>query len=775
MKLSIAWIFDHIDADWKQCDIPNLIAQLGSKTAEIEAYHTLNGMTQKNNLFVVEITAIEEEMIVVYCAELKKTIDLPLRDHARNGSFYLVQITHPGVRWASSADLADQSTGGDKLLPPLRFEESFTDGSWKEMLVDDWIIDVDNKSITHRPDLWSHRGFAREVAVILDKQLKPLEQYLSDKKVVEEKAQVTVADFTIRNDAPTICKQFCAISIPKITYTPSLLWMARRLALVGSRAINAIVDGTNYVMLDMGQPLHAFDAAIVNTKTLVPRMAIAQEKLALLDGETVELSSHDLVITNGNTPLALAGIMGGLASGVSQSTVGIIVEAATFDPTAIRLTSLKHKKRTESSARFEKTLDPHQPPLALRRFVKLMDDAQIPMDASDTILSVGTPIKPTQITITHEFIEKKLGIRLSTQKIQDTLIALGFGVSCTNDIYEIVVPSIRATKDIGIPEDIVEEIGRLIGYNTITPALPLRLAAPVNTKEIHRIRAIKTYCAYSLAMQEICGYALHDENFLRTIAWEPRDAIEIKNPISEHWRRLATTLAPNLFAAIVQNSADHDHMRFFEWGRIWHKEGDNTTEKKSLAGIFFNKKQPVDFYQSKALLTTLLEELSIDATWHQSVLPLEEWYTPYQTATISHQGKTIGIAGIVISSFSQKHLDNGSAFLFEIDGDFLLAHTPPLKKYIPSSKYPCVVRDISMLVSLTTTVDHLTALIIPIDATIQSVTLVDFFENAAWEGKRAVTFRIALQKSDKTLTKEEIDAIMASVLQALEKTGAIIR
>lgn len=775
MKLSIAWVFDHIDADWQQCDIANLIAQLGSKTAEIEAYQQIDATTQNNNLFIVEITALEDGMIIVYCAELKKTIDMPLREHAHNGSFYMVALASPGVRWATNADLCGQAGGNEKLLPPLRFEQSFTDGSWKKMLVDDWILDVDNKSITHRPDLWSHRGFAREVAIILGKQVRPLEQYLSPKEVIAEKDEVTTDLLTIRNDAPHIVKRFCAVALPKITYTPSLAWMAYRLALVGSRPINALVDTTNYVMLDIGQPLHAFDAAAVGTKTLMPRMAKEHEKLALLDGETIELTPRDLVITNGSKPLALAGIMGGLESGVTEKTESIIVEAATFDPTAIRLSSLHHKKRTESSARFEKTLDPHQPIVGLRRFLALLSESRIPFQAADTLLAVGQSVTPTQIIVSHAFIERTLGLELASDAVISLLTALDFAVTKSHSDYQITVPSIRATKDIAIPEDIVEEIGRLVGYNTITPVLPLRHMTPLNTKPMHRIRRLKNYCAYGLAMQEICGYALHDENFLHTLGWEPRDAVVIKNPISEHWRRLVTTLAPNLFAAVMQNSADHDQMRFFEWGRIWHMVGESTSEKKALAGIFFDKKQSLDFYQAKALLTLLFKQLSLDVEWHKALSAPEEWYAAHQTATISHQGKTIGHAGMVSSTFSQKHLDGGNAFLFELDGDYLLRYEPARHLYVPTSKYPSVARDVSMLISLTTTVDELTELMRHSDPVIQSVTLVDFFQNDAWKDKRAATFRLTLQKPDKTLTKEEIDTTVARVIQAVEKRGAIIR
>ncbi|HSW74184.1 MAG TPA: phenylalanine--tRNA ligase subunit beta, partial [Candidatus Limnocylindria bacterium] len=552
----------------------------------------------------------------------------------------------------------------------------------------------------------------------------------------------------------------------------SAWWMAHRLCRVDARPIDYTVDATNYVMFDLGQPLHAFDAATL-AKSIGPRWARPGEKLVLLDGATLELDAHDMVIADDTKPLALAGIMGGAASGVTVTTTSLLVEAACFDATTIRRSAWRHKIRTEASARFEKTLYPVGIIAALERFVCLLAQGRGSIQTSD-IMVCGKNPAPVIITISHTFIESRLGIQLQPSVVGELLHSIAFAVVYKEGTYTITVPSFRATKDITIKEDILEEIGRLIGFESIAPVLPYKPLQPSDVTPVLRVREIKRIMATALGARELYTYAFYDEEFLRQLQWQPDARLEVQNPVSEHWRRLVTSLVPHLIKAVAQNAPEHDTLRFFEWARTWTREGDKGIEKKSLAAIFFDKKQAIDFYHAKEMVTTLLAALDLSVTWQRVDSPEQPWFMPYQTATLWHGTTKIGIAGKVRQPFLHT-VAEGDAFIMELEGDFLESYKRPLQKYVPASKYPEVLRDISMLMPLQYTVDELMAAVSALSPRIVSVALVDFFTKQEWTDKRSLTLRLTLQDEHKTLTKEEVDQIVIKATDMLTSKGAVVR
>ncbi len=770
MKLSISWIFDHIDGQWRSIPIEQLMDKCIQTTAEIEGFYKVSCDL---SLFTLgHVSAVNPTTITVFSPELNKEFLLPSRQMVETGSWYLIKTDGT---WATMKDLGSAK---EHQLPALYIPETLRSGSWKKQFeAEDYIIEVDNKSINNRPDLWGHRGFAREIAAMFNLQLKPLEPMLADILVHTYGNQSTPTatnDLTIQNQAFPGCKRFAALPVTSIDSYPSLLWMASRLCRVDSKPISAIVDTTNYVMFDLGQPLHAFDAQAVATKTIAPRYAQHGEKLQLLDGAMVSLTKDDLVITNGTTPLALAGIMGGAASGVGPSTKALVVEAATFDAGIIRTTAARHKIRTEGSARHEKSLDAHQLVPALQRFAHLLAQAGIAYEAG-SIGVCGDAPPAIVITVEHTFIERCLGVSLQKEFVHATLTKLGFDVTERAGIYTITVPTFRATKDIAIKEDIVEEVGRFYGYSNIRPELPSLRMQPSNLTSLLRVRNIKQYMAYSAQMYELSTYAFFDEQFLSLLEWQPHNYAEVQSPVSEQWRRLVTTLVPTMFRAVHVHSADQDQLRFFEWARVWLSREDKVTEKKMLTAIIYDKKEPVDFYQAKTLVDNLFEMLKIDVQWIKASRPLDPWYAPYQTATLQCDNRTIGTMGKVDSLWFNK-VAPGDACILEIDGDFLIDYIEPVKKYVPSSKYPEVVRDISVFVPLEMTVDRLQALVREVDPWIVNVEQTDMFEKAELGAVRSITLRLAVQ-ADKTLTKEEVDGLIERVQQKIVSTiqGAALR
>jgi len=776
MKLSLAWLFDHIDADYKTIAITDLVNRFNTTTAEIE--HVTHVELNLNPYSLVTVTGMNAD-ITVKSDEWQREFALPLRPDAKIGTCYLVKrtVTDEGQNY-SWAKVQEWHSSKEGLMPAFLCAENIRAGAWKRTFeVDDYILELDNKSITHRPDLWGHRGVAREIAALFDFKLKPeagfvapLEVRLYDSAVSATPASpisITVSD-------TTICKRFSGLYIDAVVPQASSLWMAYRLARVDNRPINALVDATNYVMLDIGQPMHAYDADSMSTKHVAPRYARTGQTLALLDGQTIKLTNDDVVVTDGNNPICLAGIMGGFSTALSDKTTRMFVEAACWNAGTIRRTAMHHKLRTEASARVEKSLDPEQTIVALKRFVRVLQDMQIPMNVAPTIASVGIQPSTIVITVMHNAIEQSLGTQVTPERVVMILEKLDFGVQRVDGGYAVTVPSFRASKDVSIKQDIIEEIGRYVGYASIEPVLPDKKTTPFDMHGVQQIRALRAHAAYALAMRELYNYSLYDEQFLRELNWEPTKAVDVKNPVSEHWRRLVTSLIPHLIRAIAHNSADNDQLRFIEWGRTW-TQNNEIIEHKVFAGIVFDKKNTVDFYSAKENVQSLCTIAGMThVLWRRVDTPEQPWFLPHQTADIIHNGTVIGRTGKINPLFLHT-VTEGDAFIFECDATYFRDYQAPVHHYIPASKYPDVVRDISMLMPRARTADEVAAAIAAAHPTIVDVTLVDFFHKSEWGDRTSLTFRFVLRDTEKTLTKPEVDAVVHYVTQALEELGAEIR
>lgn len=779
MKVSLAWIFDHIDAELPAVSIQELVTLFNKTTAEIEGYQHI--ALDKERFALAQVISIGQERVVVNVFEWQADTELPVRKDLVQGYFYLiVKGDHGTVDWARSLDLGG---GKDNLLPAIFVSHEADLGSWKDFFEwNDYILEVDNKSITNRPDMWGHRGFAREIAAMLDLPFKPLDSLLANIPVVERENSSYQADvkgnpFTMTISAPDLCSRFSGMYIPTVRATASLLSMAHRLLRVDAKPINYVVDATNYTMLDLGHPMHAFDADIIPDQRIEVRRARNKEMVTLLDGQSVELTDADCVVTDGNKPIALAGIMGGQQSGVSATTKALFLEAAHFDPIAIRLTAARVKSRTEASARFEKTLDPNSITDVLRRFGKLLEDAKVATLSSAAIVALGSRAQKQRITIEHAFLEKRIGTTLSPDFVAHVFKKLSFVCEISHDqgeiIYHLTIPSFRSTKDVRIKEDVLEEVVRFFGYENIPLSLPERRMAPISLHATQVVQRIKQCMAYSLRMKEVYNYAFFDEEFLQTVPFNPEHAVVMHNPVSENWRRLVTSLSINLFKLVQQGAADYDTVRLFEWGRVWTQNSE-VEEKKVLAGILFERKKKIDFYQAKDELMTLFSLLSLPVSWQKIDTPLVPWYAPYESAYLVHNGVTIGAAGIVDHSFLST-VAEGSAFIFELDGDFLMNYTAPTSLYTAPSRYPSVSRDISLLVPLSYTVDYIQQQIRAAHLTITDVELVDFFVKDEWDNEKSLTFRYTIVDTTKTLTSDEIQTISSCVAQVLHECGATVR
>lgn len=814
MRLSIRWIFDHIaqKLDWQSFNIDDLVKLLNKTTSEIE--YVEHFKLDLNQFTIVKIIERSNPNIKVRSSELNLEFSLSERQDALVGSCYLVKYipsTH-SYSWATAADFGSEKS---YMLPAIQ-----DDKYWKNNFeLEDYILILDNKAISHRPDLWGHRGFAREVAALTGYDLKPIEQLITYKPVEQFPGNVNIAHngpFSIEikqlKTGTAICKRFAGLYISEISNLPSDLTIASRLIRVDAKPIDFLVDATNYVMFDLGQPIHAYDADKISSKKLVIQSANG-DVLKLLDGSEVVLDSKDCAIYDGgqlgiSKPIALAGIMGGMSTGVSSGTKSIFLESANFDGPSIRHTSMRLKKRTEASARFEKSLDPNQNVDGILRFLNLLEQNNFCYVSSEAVTSLGAKAEEKSVKVNADLIKKLLSVSIEPKVVTKILTKIGFGVESDNSNYLVKVPTFRGTKDITIPEDIVEEIGRFIGYEVIDLELPKRVMSAFDFKSVQNIRDIKRHLAYGLQMNEIQSYAFFDEEFLRELGYDPGKTVEVINPQSEHWRRLITSLVPNLIKVVNTNKHKQDRFRYFELNRVWRRldrfglvndlnvshsdtKGNNSRdfnaiEAFELSGIIGEHKKELGFYECKNILNSLFEFLQINVKWRKPELKdlgykkLEPWYYKYETAELTFDNQAIGLAGMADTRFLNKIMPEGKVFIFELNADFLINSRPEFKKFVPLEKYPEVHLDISILVPDFVTVHDIEKLIKTtkthgIDSKITKVTLLDFFEKEEWGNKKSLTFRIAIYDEHKTLVKTEVDQIYQNIVVEIEKLGGVIR
>jgi phenylalanyl-tRNA synthetase beta chain len=795
MKLSLAWIFDHIDADWKKQDANAIFSKFNTSTAEIESFHKFN--FNLNNFYLGKITSNSGQTVKLLVPELNKEIELARRQEESDAMYvhlpcpvFMIKKIENTFYWANLVDFGLEQTG---LLPAFDVSEKDLAGNWKSIFEsEDVILEIDNKSITHRPDMWGHRGFAREIAMLLDLPFKDSDLFLTDKNILyfDEKSRVTdKSPVVIENHSPEACKRFTGLYFKSIENKPCNIFVASRLLKVGQRPINGIIDLTNYIALEWSQPVHAYDTTTIADKKIVVRMAKPGEFIELLDGNRLELTNQDLVIADAKAPMCLAGVRGGAGKSINNSTTSVLFESATFDSGTVRRSALRHKTRTDSSARFEKTLDPNQAPQATQRFLKLLDECKIKFECDSDIVCIGQPVQDSIIEVSHDFLEKRSGVQLQESDVVRPLTKLGFGVAVKKTpetvIYVITVPSYRGTKDIKLKEDILEEVIRCYGFNRIPLNLPVFVRKPFDLTPQTRLRKIKSYLVGGAKMSEQQNYIFFDEDFLAELGLSQANTVNVVNPVSQNNFRLVTSLVPGLLKNIKTNHVHNDSLAIFEFARIWGLDSKTPVEHRSLAGMFFEKHGAVDFYKCKQHIIDLLEAIDLDVKkleWQtlrqaQDEKPESEWYREYQCAKILYDGKRIGVAGNVnpVLLSKLKIHENNTAFIFELDGDWLLNAPAMLKRYKQIGKFQETYFDLSFLVPLMLLTKEIEAKIYKVKPLIKKVEVIDFFEKADWTDVRSQTFRVWLEHLEKTLEKEEIDQVMQDTIKAIESLGAKLR
>ncbi len=450
----------------------------------------------------------------------------------------------------------------------------------QELPPPDSIIEIDNKSITHRPDLWGHYGMAREVAAITGSSLRdPVNMALLP--ALGGPLKIEIEDLALS-------PRYSALVFENVTVQPSPLWLQQRLTAIGLNPINNIVDLTNFIMAELAQPMHAFDRAKLVGDTIWARAAREGERAPALNGEEYDLTPANLVIADASGPIAIAGVIGGRDSAISASTTSIVLESANFNASSVRKTSSALKLRTDASMRFEKAQDPVTTVRALARAMELL-----PLISPGIRLVGGLADVSTQLTVASpikldpDWLGRKLGRTIDSAEVRRILESLGFGVSAD---FLVTVPSWRATKDIALPEDLVEEVGRMIGYDSIPPTPPLVPCTPsYDPPEREFLRTVRRTVA-AQGFTEVSNYSFISEEEARRFGFSVEDHIRVLNPIAAGQELMRTSLLPGIYRNIVENAKHFDQFRIFEIGREIHKnEKAKPIERPHLMAAIYSK------------------------------------------------------------------------------------------------------------------------------------------------------------------------------------------
>lgn len=637
--------------------------------------------------------------------------------------------------------------------------------------MEDTIYVVDNKSITHRPDLWGHYGIAREVAAVFERKLNPMTATMPE-------GQETV---TIENEAPEFCPRYSATLFTGIQVGPSPEWLTKRLEAVGSRSINNVVDATNYVLYELGQPLHAFDRKKLSSSKIGVRLAHEGEVFQTLDGVERKLLTSDLVIADQAKAVALAGVMGGENTEVDETTTEVLLESANFHPATIRRTANRLALRTDAANRYEKSLDPAMTEIAVRRFYELLRETCPGL----TVVAQGdcwpNPPSITRIGISSEFINRRLGTNLPVDRMKHIFECLGFGVE-GNDPWTVVVPTWRATKDVGIPEDLVEEIGRVFGYDNIQPEAPTVAVAPPRQEPLDLLaRQLREIASVSCGFTEVYCYSFNGEEEVKKLGLAPEKHLQLANPLNQEQTLLRRSLLPNLLLAARENFKRFDRFALYEIGKVYLTDDPKELpqEPLHLCAVVGGRKSPNGelFFEGKGLAERILAEVGIENLVIEPGKEVEGWMHPGRTAFLKQGETVLGTITELHPKVAQAFDLGGALGVVMLDADRLQAAKKKERTFEGVPVFPPVTFDVSVLVDRQVLVaDVEKALKNSERKLLKQVTLFDIYEGKNLpEGKKSLAFSLLFSSPERTLEPKEIEKLQTRVTGALERQGYSVR
>ncbi len=629
--------------------------------------------------------------------------------------------------------------------------------------VRDWAIEIDNKSITHRPDLWGHLGMAREVAAILGKRLcDPVKPHLLPEGPAAVK--IEIPDFTV-------CPRYSALVIENVTVRPSPLWLQCRLTAVGLNPINNLVDLTNYVMAELAQPMHAFDRDLLKGDTIWARPARPGERFVGLNEEEYSLTPANVVIADGGGAIALGGVIGGLESAITGKTTSIVLESANFQGAGIRKTSSALKLRTDASMRFEKSQDPHNTVRGLARAVELLEHLSPGFRIVGGVADGWRPVPPPPpIELPMDWLERKLGRAVGEDEVRDILERLSFGVSAARPGRLVVtVPSWRATRDISVKDDLVEEVGRMVGYDSITPQAPLvaTTVPPVNEERAYH-HAVRDMCA-AQGFTEVYNYSFVSEEQARAFHLDPAAHLAVANPIASDQGLLRMSLVPGVWSNIVENSKHRDEFRLFEIGREIHKrEAGLPEEIPHLAAAVYARHGDgvAGLFEIKRLAECVMPGVEARPA---AACAYEH---PARSGELIWRGRAVGR----LFELHPSMVEGRAAVL---DVDLALAHelSAAEKRYTPIRRFPSTAFDLSVVAKQRELVADLRGMVAGFAGPmLESIVYLRQYSGPPLpEDAKSVSFRLTLGSPERTLSSEEAGQIRAAIIEGMRGLGYELR
>ncbi|NLD05521.1 MAG: phenylalanine--tRNA ligase subunit beta [Synergistaceae bacterium] len=636
--------------------------------------------------------------------------------------------------------------------------------------LNDIILEIDNKSLTNRPDLWGHYGMARELAAIYNCKLMPL-----------EKAVLPTAgsgDLGIKIENPDRCPRYAAITFKNIKNIPSPFELRSMIWRIGMRSINLPVDITNYVMLATGQPTHGFDKNHIKGNIHV-RTAKEGEKLELLDGEILDLTTSDLVIADEKNPVGLAGIMGGKLDSILQDTSEIILEIANFTAMGIRRTAQRFDLRTEASSRYEKSIEPQRVDDALAVAVNMFKEYFPESEIAGFVDSYPLPLKNSEVEVPLSFLSRRLGKELTAEEVIGILDNLGFKTEANDGMLHVTAPSWRSTGDISLPDDILEEVARLMGYENFDFIAPtIVLEKPINQRKVEMERSIREYLAFRCGMQEIFTYPWIEDEYIEASCADTNEMLCLSTPPSPDESRLRSTLIPGMMKGVFTNLRYFDSFRIFELTQVFsdknYRSISDPIEKlpeiaRHLGGAFVGADPRLLFRQAKGVLEYMHRAVHMEPLcFAQTTKP--QWADDKLWLNVMYENEPIGSIGLIsLKSARKAGMKRSMTVLFEIDVEKLVPLASRQNRYMHLPEYPCVNFDLSIVFDEKVTWAEIYAIASKVEL-VREVRFIDEYRGPqVGEGKKSVSFRTRISSDEGTLTSEKIEMITKQMMKKMSK------
>lgn len=783
MFLSMNWISDFVDLSG--LDKLKLINQFSLSTAEVEndiyfkgsdlsgvvvaEIKSVENHPDSKKLHLLKVDAGESELTDVVCGAPNVRVGMKTAFAKVSAKIGEIEIAPRKLAGYLSNGMccSEKEIGiSDDNSGIMEITDDIPNGTDLKSVyaIDDIIFEVDNKSLTNRPDLWGHYGIAREFAALSGRPLKNIGGVDLSKYDSLPKVDMKIED--------SLCQRYSCLQVENIKRTVSPVDMRIRLYYCGMRAINFLADLTNYLMLEMGQPMHAFDSRKVE-KIRIKRFD-TPFTFQTLDGVERNIDENTLMICNDNTPVAIAGIMGGLDSEIVDDTTTLTLESATFNAASVRKSTVRLAHRTDASMRYEKCLDPEMTVTAIARFVELLQK----YDDGASVVSALTDdyayhYDNVELKFDKAFVDKYTGIDISNDTIVKTLKSLGFGVELENDSFTVDVPSWRATKDVTMKADIIEEITRIYGYDNFdvhTAVAPLYPVRPSIEKTVED--KIKDLLVKRFSLHELHSYVWSYYDELKAIGLDADGVIKLDGATNPNIETIRRSIIPTQLCQVKSNTSFALRFGIFEIGRVVTclDENNNCIEKKKLAITLFSKIAPVSvlFYKLRDILEIMSDDIKHKPLTFEAKQAEYPYQHPVNLNRVFCDGVEIGEIGIVYPTV-QKKIDKKASIVYaEIDVETFANIENASIQYIEPSRFPEMEIDLSFISKTFAPISI--AIAEAKSPLVKNVYVTDIYEDEN-DGSKSITTRIVFAHPERTLTKEEVTEVTDKIIATLKDKG----